>query len=125
MTNAVKMDNCREQSAPDVSTDGDAAETPAITSTLPSRMVRRAAMSGEELVRLASAAYGPEWKMPVAALVGRSREMLWRYETEYSRISDDLAKVIRKACLATLAQRVAEMSAILAGYLKGEQEDLR
>jgi len=112
----------REQSPANVSATSDQAmiQTIAATTNPPPKVVKRAAMAGEELLRLASAAYGPEWKTPVAALVGRSREMLWRYETGSSRISEDLAKAIRKSCLAALAERVAEMSAILAGYLNEE-----
>ena len=113
MTNVAQMGISGERALADVSADGGESRT----SALSPKTVRRAAMSGEELVRLTSAAYGPDWKMPVAALVGRSREMMWRYETGYSRISDDVAKAIRKACLAALAERVAEMSAILADCL--------
>jgi len=114
MTNAAQMDDkSGEQSLANVSAGCGEAGTPA----LPPKTVRRAARSGEELVRLASAAYGPDWKMPVASLVGRSREMMWRYETGYSRISDDVARAIRKACVAAIAERVAELSAILADYL--------
>jgi hypothetical protein len=68
-----------------------------------------ATMSAKELIALATAAYGSEWKTPLAQAVGYSREMLWRYETGRSAIPEQTADAVRRNCRARIAQRIDEL----------------
>jgi transcriptional regulator with XRE-family HTH domain len=69
-------------------------------------------MTVNELLKIAAAAFGPDWKKPLAEALGMSREMMWRYEKEVTPISDEVSEKIRKACAKTLEKRIAYLSGV-------------
>jgi hypothetical protein len=76
----------------------------------------RSAMSAKELIALATAAYGQDWKMPLSQAIGYSREMLWRYETARSVMPGQTAEAIRRNCRARIAQRIDELRRALQPF---------
>jgi predicted transcriptional regulator len=73
-------------------------------------------MNVKELMTIAAAAYGPDWKQPLATAVGMSREMMWRYEKEVTPINDDIAEKIRRICISQITKRVEHLKKVLARY---------
>lgn len=71
-------------------------------------------MNVKELLKIASAAFGPDWKLPLAEGLGMSREMMWRYEKEVTPISDEIATKIRRICKSAIAKRVDHLQKVLA-----------
>ena len=70
-------------------------------------------MTGEELKKLATAAYGTRWKMIVGGQMDVSREMLWRYETSVTPISEELAGEFRKLFKMQIERQLGSLNAIL------------
>lgn len=70
-------------------------------------------MKSKELEQLATAAYGPDWKTPLANEVDCTREMLWRYVTERTPIPDYLVQPIRSACLRNVKKKMAALQKTL------------
>ena len=70
-------------------------------------------MTGAELKRLAEAAFGREWKTPVADQLEYTREMLWRWETGKSPIPEHIGVKLRKLFLKAIEKRRDQLTAIL------------
>lgn len=73
-------------------------------------------MNVNEFTKIAAAAFGPEWKIPLAKALEMSREMMWRYENEVTPISEVVAERIRTVCAKTIEKRI--------GYLTGVHSKL-
>lgn len=70
-------------------------------------------MTPNQLKQLGTRVYGPRWKYAMAADMGISREMLWRYETGVTAIGDHIAELARTACRKHVAARIAELTKLL------------
>lgn len=70
-------------------------------------------MTGKELVKLAEAAYGSRWKYTVRDALKVSREMLWRYETGATPISEALEEKFKKLFRKEIEKRRDQLTAIL------------
>jgi len=55
-------------------------------------------MTPTQLRNIATAAYGKDWKYPLADDTAISRAMLWRYQHGHTRISDEIRERVIKAC---------------------------
>jgi len=71
-------------------------------------------MNVKELLMLAGAAFGPDWKVPMAEALGMSREMMWRYEKEVTPISETVAGQIRKICKVQITKRIDHLKKVVA-----------
>jgi len=70
-------------------------------------------MTGKELAKLAEAAFGKRWKYTVRDKLKVSREMLWRYETGQTPISDDLNDRFRKLFKPQIERNRDALTALL------------
>ena len=71
-------------------------------------------MTPTQLRNIATAAYGKDWKYPLADDTAISRAMLWRYQHGHTRISDEIRERVIKACKRRIAEKVEKLQAVLA-----------
>ena len=70
-------------------------------------------MTGKELGKLGNAAFGVHWKTPVREALGVSREMLWRYETSNTPMTEEFMEKVRKLFKREIEKRRDSLSALL------------
>lgn len=71
-------------------------------------------MKAKELERLASAAYGPGWKIALARELDCTRELLWRYVTGRTPIPEYQVGPIRTICQRQIKKQIATLEKTLA-----------
>ena len=70
-------------------------------------------MDSRELETIASAAFGTEWKTPLAVELDMTRESVWRYATGRTPIPEQYKPMIRKICKRGIEQNLAKLEKAL------------
>jgi hypothetical protein len=82
-------------------------------------------MTGDDLARFGSFAYGAGWQTALAADFGLSRATVNRWARERFRISDEWALTIRVLCLKRAQRRLADLTKLHRRALEYQIEPRR
>lgn len=78
-------------------------------------------MTPQELDLIASAAYGDDWKTPLAVEMNITRETLWRYATGRTAVPDYYHVMIRRICKRAIEQKMQKLNKALAVIAKAKE----